>query len=90
MLIRAWLCITLIENFFQRTARGIRQLGYAPKVAAYYAGLFSILMTSVCGLFGLLDGSPEVLYRMGNGAGISDADARSGPVLSAAFRIRRH
>jgi hypothetical protein len=40
-------------------------------------------------LFGLLDGWPELLYRLNNGTGISCADARAVPVLSADFRQRR-
>ncbi len=80
----------MTQNLCTRTERRLRRHGYDKKTAHRCAGFLFISMMSVCGLFGLLDGSPEVLYHMGNGAGISYADARSGSVLSAAFRLRRH
>jgi hypothetical protein len=76
-------------NFCTRTARKLRRFGYARKVAARYARFFYVSMISVCGLFGLLDGMPEVLNWMGIGSGKSSADPRAASLLSADFGLRR-
>jgi hypothetical protein len=58
-------------------------MGQAKKMAHRFAGFFYVSMTLVCGLFGLLDGSPKVWYCTNNGAGTRIADARAAPLLSA-------
>jgi hypothetical protein len=63
-------------------------MGQAGKIARRFASFFYVSMMSVCGLFGLLDGSPAVLYGLDNGAGRSRADARAASVLSADCRQR--
>jgi len=64
-------------------------MGMGRKLARRFAGFFYISMLYVCGLFGLLDGSPEFMFRLDNGAGKLFADARAVPVLSADFIQRR-
>jgi len=77
-------------NLRIRMERRLRKLGIAKSAASLYSGFFFSLMMSVCGLFGLLDGSPEVLYGLGNGSGKLIADPRAVSVLSASFGLRRH
>jgi len=77
-------------NLRTRMERRLRKLGIAKPIAALYSGFFFSLMMSVCGLFGLLDGSPEVLYVLGNGSGKMIADPWAVSVLSANFGLRRH
>ena len=77
-------------NLRTRMEWRLRKLGIAKQIATLYAGFFYFSMMSVCGLFGLLDGSPEVLYGVGNGSGKLMADPRAASVLSANFGLRRH
>jgi hypothetical protein len=60
-------------------------MGLAARIACRFAGFFYISMTLVCGLFGLLDGSPKVWHCPNNGAGTRIADAQAAPLLSADF-----
>ncbi|WAC05135.1 MAG: hypothetical protein OS112_00480 [Methanoregula sp.] len=44
----------MTEDFCNRTARRIRKIGYAPKVAARIARFCHVSMLSVCGLMGAM------------------------------------
>jgi hypothetical protein len=76
------------RNLCKRMERALKRVGQDGKKARRFARVFYVLMMSVCGLFGVLDGSPEVSYGSGAGFGPILADARAGTVLSASFGIR--
>jgi hypothetical protein len=84
------LCITMMGNFYKRTARGIRQLGYAPKSATRYAGFFFVSLLSVCTAAGVLDIPAEAVTGSNTGSGKSPAGARAGSITPDFFRIHRH
>jgi hypothetical protein len=70
--------------------RALKRIGQDTKTARRYAGFFAVWMMSVCGLFGVLDGTPEESYGSGTGAGSIPADARAAGVLSASFGLGQH
>jgi hypothetical protein len=74
-------------NLCTRMEWGLKRIGQDGKKARRYAGVFAVWMMSVCGLFGVLDGTPEVSYGSGTGAGSILADARAACVLSASFGL---
>ena len=84
------LCITMMGNFTRRTARGIRQLGYAPKSATRYAGFFFVSLLSVCMAAGVLDVPAKTVTGSNTGSGKSPAGARAGIISPDFFRIHRH
>jgi hypothetical protein len=90
MLIRAWLFITTIMNFYQRTARGIHKLGYAPACATRYARFFFISLLSVCTAAGVLDVPPEAATGSNTGSGKFLAGARPGITVPGFFGLRHH
>ena len=70
--------------------RALKRIGQDGKKARRFARVFYILMMSVCGLFGVLDGSPEVSYGSGAGSGLVLADARAACVVSASFGLGQY
>ena len=84
------LCSTMTGNFTRRTARGIRQLGYAPKRATRYARFFFVSLLSVCTAAGILDIPVEAVHGSNTGSGKSPAGARAGSTAPGFFRIHRH
>jgi hypothetical protein len=74
-------------NLCTRMKRRLKRIGQDEKTACRYAKSFYLWMLSVCGLFGVLDGTPEELYGSGTGAGLIFADARAAGVLSASFGL---
>ena len=81
---------TMTGNFIRRTARGIRQLGYAPKSATRYAGFFFVSFLSVCMAAGVLDVPAEAENGSNTGSGKSPAGARAGSIAPDFFHIHRH
>jgi hypothetical protein len=76
-------------NLCKRMERRLKKTGQDGKKARRFARVFCVWMMSVCGLFGVLDGPPEVSYGLGTGFGIVSADARAACVLSASSGLRR-
>ncbi len=74
-------------NLCIRMKRRLKRIGQDEMTARHYAKVFYLWMMSVCGLFGVLDGTPEVSYGAGTGAGFFPADARAACVESAAFGL---
>jgi len=62
----------------------MRQPGYAPKRAAWYAGFFFLLMLPACAAMGLLNVVSSVLYGQITGSGKFPAGGRTG-ILSPGF-----
>jgi len=84
------LCSTMTGNFTRRTARRIRQLGYAPKRAIWFAGFFFFSLLSVCAALGLLTSPTEGRYGWITGSGKSPAGPRAGSILPDVFGLRRY
>jgi hypothetical protein len=80
----------MIAEFYRRTARGIRQLGYAPECAKRYAGFFFVSLLSVCTAAGLLIVPPEGVDGRITGSGKSPAGARAGIGSPDFFGLRRY
>jgi hypothetical protein len=75
------------RNLCKRMERRLKKIGQDGKKARRFARFFFVSMLSVCGLFGLLDGMPEVSYGSGTGTGSILADARAACVVSASFGL---
>ncbi len=75
-------------DFYTRTTRKLRKLGYEKKVARSIARFCFVSMTLVCGLFGLFE-RMKVPIHLNTGFGMNAVGARAGIVSPASSLIRR-
>jgi len=77
-------------NFCTRTARKIRRLGYAPKVAVRLSGLCYLFMLFLRGLMGPIGIPSQVLINQITGSGKFFSGARAGISSPDFSGIRRN
>jgi hypothetical protein len=70
----------MIQDYCTKTSREIRDLGYAPKPARRFAGLFLIIQVSMCGLMGIFYVLSQVEHNRSTGSGEWLSGARAGMV----------
>ena len=70
----------MVQDYFTQTSRKLRKLGYAPKTAFRFAGLFLCIQVSVCCLMGLYELSSPVENSSITGSGVYVSGARAGMV----------
>jgi len=75
-------------EFCTKVSGKLAKIGYQKKAARRIARTCFVLMTLICGLFGLFENGKAPFY-LTNGAGAMHAGARAGNCAPATFSIRR-